>query len=310
MHTTSHLLMIRPVAFGFNEQTAADNHYQVQAALDEAKAIQAKALEEFDRFVKVLTEAGVHVTIVEDTLDPHTPDSIFPNNWVSFHDDGTVILYPMCAPNRRQERRIDVIERLRADGYLVSQVIDMSGSEAEERFLEGTGSLVLDHDNNVAYACLSQRTHPDILAQWAAQTGYSTVAFHAMQEVEGQHLPIYHTNVMMSVGTELAVVCAETVKDNLEREELLASLKATGKHILLISEQQKGHFAGNMLEVVSADGRPLMVMSTQAFESLTEKQLAVIGTFCHIVHSDLRTIETYGGGSARCMMAEVFLPKA
>lgn len=309
MQTTSHLLMIRPVAFGFNEQTAADNHYQVQAASDGQDDIQTLALTEFDHFVEVLTQAGVHVTVVEDTADPHTPDSIFPNNWVSFHEDGTVILYPMCAPNRRQERRQDILDRLRAEGFQISQIIDMTGSEHDGRYLEGTGSLILDRENQVAYACLSQRTHEDVLAQWAAQTGYTTIAFDALQTVEGELLPIYHTNVMMSVGSELAVVCADSVKDALQREELLATLKATGKQILLISEEQKRHFAGNMLEVRNSSGQNLIVMSTQAFQSLEHEQVANIKTFCEIVHSDLTTIETYGGGSARCMMAEVFLPK-
>lgn len=310
MQTTSHILMIRPVAFGFNEQTAVDNHYQVEAGREQAEDIHRRALAEFDRFVQMLTEAGVEVTVVNDTLDPHTPDSIFPNNWVSFHDDGTVILYPMCAPNRRQERRMDIIERLKSQGFRVSQVIDMSGSETEGRFLEGTGSLVLDRENMVAYACLSQRTNEDLVAQWAAQTGFAPVTFDAVQEVDGAYLPIYHTNVMMSVGSELAVVCAESVMDGLQREEMLAALKATGKHIVLISMEQKASFAGNMLEVSSSDGRPLMVMSTQAFESLAEGQRAVIGKYCDILHSDIRTIETHGGGSARCMMAEVFLPRA
>jgi len=301
--------MIRPVAFGFNEQTATDNHYQVQAADGEQGNIQNRALAEFDRFVEVLTQAGVHVTVVNDTIDPHTPDSIFPNNWVSFHEDGTVILYPMCAPNRRQERRQDILDRLRADGFQISQVIDMTGSEQDGRYLEGTGSLVLDRESQIAYACLSQRTHVDVLAQWSAQTGYATVSFDALQSVDGELLPIYHTNVMMSVGSELAVVCGDSVKDTLQREELLATLKATGKQILLISEEQKHRFAGNMLEVRNSAGRPLMVMSTQAFQSLEDAQVATIKACCDIVHSDLTAIETYGGGSARCMMAEVFLPR-
>ncbi|MCF8257735.1 MAG: amidinotransferase [Flavobacteriales bacterium] len=309
MQTTSHILMIRPVAFGFNEQTATDNHYQVQAKDQEAHVIQAKALAEFDRFVEVLTEADVEVTVVDDTRQPHTPDSIFPNNWVSFHDDGTVILYPMCAPNRRQERRTDILDTVAQTGCTISQVIDMSGAEQDGRYLEGTGSLVLDRENLIAYSCLSQRTHPDLLAQWAAQTGYVTITFDAVQDVQGELLPIYHTNVMMSVGTELAIVCADSVKDPVQREELLATLQATGKHAIRISEDQKNHFAGNMLEVRSRSGKSLMVMSSQAFGSLEHEQVAAIRAFCDIVHSDLLTIETFGGGSARCMMAEVFLPR-
>jgi hypothetical protein len=306
--TTSHILMIRPVAFGFNEQTAANNHYQTPAEEAEAEGIQKRALAEFDVTVQKLREAGVHVTVVEDTPIPHTPDSIFPNNWVSFHEDGTVILYPMFAPNRRQERSMDVIEELKKTGCQVSQVIDMSGSENEGRFLEGTGSMVLDRANRIAYACLSERTHPDVLAMWAAQTGYRTVTFDAVQDVNGEPMPIYHTNVMMSVGTDLAIVCADAVRDNFQREQLLASLADTGKHIVTITEEQKNHFAGNMLEVSDSKGNPVMVMSTQAHNSLDANQLGRISTFCSIVHSDISTIETYGGGSARCMMAEVFLP--
>jgi len=306
--TTSHILMIRPVAFGFNEQTAATNHYQTASAEAEKDAIQAKALAEFDAMVKKLRAEGVQVTVVEDTPTPHTPDSIFPNNWVSFHEDGTVILYPMFALNRRQERRMDVINALKKAGSQVSQVIDMSGSENEGRFLEGTGSMVLDRANRIAYACLSERTHPDVLAMWAAQTGYRTVTFDAVQDVNGEPMPIYHTNVMMSVGTDLAIVCADAVRDSFQREQLLASLADTGKHIVTITEEQKCHFAGNMLEVTDSKGSPIMVMSTQAHSSLDANQLGRIGTFCSIIHSDISTIETLGGGSARCMMAEVFLP--
>lgn len=300
--------MIHPVAFGFNEQTAANNHYQTAAQQSETQAIQRRALAEFDAMVEKLREAGIQVTVVEDTPSPHTPDSIFPNNWVSFHEDGTVMLYPMYALNRRQERRMEIIENLKTDGFQVSQLIDMSGSEDEGRFLEGTGSMVLDRANRIAYACLSERTHPDVLAIWAAQTGYRTVTFDAVQDVNGEPMPIYHTNVMMSVGTDLAIVCAEAVRDSFQREQLLASLADTGKHIVTITEEQKNHFAGNMLEVCDAKGNPIMVMSSQAFGALDSNQLDRISTFCSIVHADISTIETYGGGSARCMMAEVFLP--
>lgn len=306
--TTSHILMIRPVAFNFNAQTAEDNHYQTPAGPSEAAAIQKRALAEFDAFVGALSDAGVDVMVVEDTPDPQTPDSIFPNNWVSFHGDGTVILYPMCAPNRRQERRLDVIDRLKERGLKVAQVVDMTGSEMDGRYLEGTGSLVLDREHHIAYACISQRTHPDVLAIWAAQTGYRTVSFEATQRSGGELLPIYHTNVMMHVGSRLAVVCADTVRDPLEREQLLSSLTDTGKEVVLISEDQKRHFAGNMLEVTDAKGGPITVMSTQAFRSLDREQVARIGLHTAILHADLTTIETYGGGSARCMMAEIFLP--
>jgi hypothetical protein len=306
--TTSNILMIRPVAFNYNAQTAENNYYQTAADASQADSIQSLALVEFNTFVATLEEAGVDVLVVDDTPEPPTPDSIFPNNWVSFHEDGSIFLYPMFAPNRRQERRMDVLDQLRLADYRITQIVDMTDSEEEGRYLEGTGSLVLDRENRIAYACISVRTHADLLAQWAAQTGYRTVTFDAMQNVNGELLPIYHTNVMMSVGTEIAIVCADSVKDAVQREELLSTLKKTGKHIVLISEEQKHEYAGNMLEVKNKDGQPLMVMSSQAYHSLSKQQVAEIEAFCSIVHSDIRTIETYGGGSARCMMAEIFLP--
>jgi hypothetical protein len=306
---TSHLLMIRPIAFEMNAQTALDNHYQQEVeGLSDATA-QAQALEEFDHFVIKLREAGVNVIVVEDTPDSKTPDSIFPNNWISMHGNGTVVLYPMYAPNRRKERRMDILDILKDRGFQINNVIDLSPAENEGRILEGTGSLVLDHENRIAYACLSHRTNAEELAHWADLTDYRTVSFHALQDVDGQLLPIYHTNVMMSVGTELAILCADCIKDETERNLVITSLKNSGKEIVLISEAQKSSFAGNMLQVTNAAGQQLMVMSTQAFESLTTDQIATIEKTNRILHSSLETIETLGGGSARCMMAEVFLPK-
>ncbi len=300
--------MIRPVAFNYNAQTAENNYYQTAADASQAEDIQAKARAEFDSFVAKLIAAGVDVLVEDDTLMPVTPDSIFPNNWISFHEDGSIFLYPMFAPNRRHERRMDILDMLRVSDFRITQVVDMTDSEQDGRYLEGTGSIVLDREHRVAYACLSLRTNPDVLALWAAQTGYKTITFDALQNVNGELLPIYHTNVMMSVGSKLAIVCADCVKNPEERETLLASLSATGKHIVLISEEQKHDFAGNMLEVESKNGEHLMVMSSRAFHALTSHQINAIEAFCTIVHSDIRTIETYGGGSARCMMAEIFLP--
>ncbi len=300
--------MIRPVAFNYNAQTAENNYYQTAADASQAEDIQAKARAEFDSFVAKLIAAGVDVLVEDDTLMPVTPDSIFPNNWISFHEDGSIFLYPMFAPNRRQERRMDILDMLRVSDFRITQVVDMTDSEQDGRYLEGTGSIVLDREHRVAYACLSLRTNPDVLALWAAQTGYKTITFDALQNVNGELLPIYHTNVMMSVGSKLAIVCADCVKNTEEREVLLASLSATGKHIVFISEEQKHDFAGNMLEVESKNGEHLMVMSSRAFHALTSHQINAIEAFCTIVHSDIRTIETYGGGSARCMMAEIFLP--
>lgn len=301
--------MIRPVAFAMNAETAKDNHYQNQDAEISSNEAQVKALEEFDAFVEKLRAAGVDVTVIEDTLEPPTPDSIFPNNWISFHETGMVVLYPMFAENRRTERREDILDKLKADGFNLREVLDYSASESDNIFLEGTGSLVLDRENLIAYACLSQRTDEYLLNDWAEQLGYTVVSFHALQKLNGQLLPIYHTNVMMSVGQELAILCADSIKDETERKSVIDSLTATGKEIVFISETQKSSFAGNMLQVVNDKDERILVMSTQAFESLTTEQIATIEKTNRILHSSLETIETLGGGSARCMMAEVFLPK-
>lgn len=301
--------MIRPVSFFMNLQTATDNHYQQEIKdLNNATA-QELALKEFDQFVLKLRDAGVSVIVIDDTLEPAKPDSIFPNNWVSFHEDESVFLYPMCAENRRSERRIDILETLEDLGFWIDRVIDLSDAEQDGQFLEGTGSLVLDRENKIAYACLSQRTNEDVLEEWADLTGYDTVKFRAFQKVGGKLLPIYHTNVMMSVGEELAILCADSIQNEPERKAVIASLEKTKKHILYITEAQKTSFAGNMLQVVNAAGNKIMVMSTQAFKSLNADQVATIEKTNHIIHSSLETIETLGGGSARCMMAEVFLPR-
>jgi len=304
---TSHILMIRPVSFRYNEQTATNNHYQRIIDTVRPDEVQPRALAEFDGFVNVLRNAGVQVTVIDDTIDPDTPDSIFPNNWVSFHADGRVYLYPMLAPNRRLERRRDIIDSL-AKTHNVADVVDLSALEDEGEILEGTGSLVLDRANMVAYACLSLRTTHRALDAWAGRKGFKVVRFTATQRHGDGYSPIYHTNVMMSVGAELAVVCADTVRDPSEREMLLKSLRDANLRIILISEEQKNSFAGNMLQLIDDQGQRLMVMSSQAYGSLTSDQLADISRSNKIIHAPLDVIETFGGGSARCMMAEVFLP--
>ncbi len=291
-----------------NTETALDNHYQQEVEGLTTATAQEQALAEFDAFAATLREAGVHVVVVEDTLEPHTPDSIFPNNWISLHETGMVVLYPMCAESRRAERRDDIIERLKEEGFKAKETLDYSGFEADGMFLEGTGSLVLDREHLIAYACLSQRTNEILLNDWGKQLGYEVVSFRSFQKVEGKLLPIYHTNVMMSVGQEIAILCADTIVDQAEREAVMTALARTGKETVLITEAQKSSFAGNMLQVVNGSGEKLMVMSTQAYESLRPDQLASIERTNRIVHSSLKTIETLGGGSARCMMAEVFLP--
>lgn len=306
---TSHLLMIRPVAFAMNAETAKDNHYQNQEAGISNNEAQQAALVEFDSFVEKLRENGVDVTVIEDTPEPPTPDSIFPNNWVSFHENGMVVLYPMAAENRRTERRQDILETLKNKGFKITETLDYSPSETDGFFLEGTGSLVLDRENLIAYACISQRTNGHLLKDWAEQLGYAVVSFDALQDVNGELLPIYHTNVMMSVGSEIAILCADSIKDEEQRSAVVESLEKTSKTIVYISEEQKSNFAGNMLQVINESGEKILVMSTQAFESLSQEQIAQFEQTNKILHSSLNTIETLGGGSARCMMAEVFLPR-
>lgn len=293
--------MIRPVSFGFNAETAVNNAFQVKV---EERDVQDKALKEFDEFVHVLRQNGVDVTVVEDTIEPHTPDSIFPNNWVSFHDDSSVLLYPMYAANRRAERKQHVIDIV-SEKFLIGKTIDLSSYENENVFLEGTGSMVLDRDNKIAYACLSPRTNEKVLAEFCRQSGYTSVVFRAV-DANGQ--PIYHTNVMMCVAGRYVVICLDSIPNAAERKEATTMIKYTGKEIIDISLDQMNHFAGNMLQVENKQGEKLLVMSTQAFESLSEDQKKKLGAFNRIIHSPLNTIETNGGGSARCMMAEVHLP--
>ena len=305
---TNNILMIRPVAFRMNEQTAVNNYYQkVLDGLD-ATQIQKNALHEFDSYVDKLRAIGVNVTVINDTQDPSTPDSIFPNNWVSFHESGKVGLYPMFAENRRLERRKDILDTLSEDGFSIHEVIDLTKFELQGENLEGTGSLILDRENKLAYAALSERTNPSVLSKFSDSFGYKQVVFNSFQTVDGKRLPIYHTNVMMCVANKFAIICADSIDNREEKETTLASLTKSGKEVIEISESQVNRFAGNMLQVIGADNQPYLIMSTAAFTSLTSEQIQRIQTYCPIVHSSLDTIEALGGGSARCMMAEVFLP--
>jgi len=302
MQTTSHILMIRPVHFGFNAETAVNNAFQVAGKDDHA---QENALAEFDAFVELLRKNDIDVTVVNDTGEPYTPDSIFPNNWISFHNNGTVCFYPMYAPNRRQERKPGILEII-GEKFKVSKKIDFSYYEKKNLFLEGTGSMVLDRENKIAYACLSPRTDKKVLQVFCEQMGYRALAFHA-KDAEGR--AIYHTNVMMCVADKYVVICLDSIARKKEREEVIEMIKKTGKEIIDIDQEQMNHFAGNMLQVHNKSGRNLLVMSTQAYETLTTKQVKKLSSFDKIIHSDLRAIETNGGGSARCMMAEVHLPE-
>ena len=300
MQNTHQLLMIRPVNFGFNAETAVNNTFQKDTG-----NVQQKALREFDAFVEVLRSNKADVTVIEDTPHPSTPDSIFPNNWISFHEDGRVFLYPMFAHNRRQERKQHVIDEIK-NRFLVSEIIDLCKYETGNIFLEGTGSMVLDRGNKIAYACLSPRTHQKLLDEFCRLTGYSPVTFTA---TDSKGIDIYHTNVMMCIGKDYAVICLESIRKEEERKKLIASFQRTKKEIIGISLDQLNHFAGNMLQVSDVKGELLLVMSSQAYASLTTSQIETLEKHNRIIHSPLDTIETAGGGSARCMMAEVFLRK-
>ena len=306
MQTASTVLMVEPIAFGYNAQTAENNYFQVE---QKDADIQTKALEEFNSFVDKLKSKGINVITVKDTLNPHTPDSIFPNNWVSFHDDGKVVLYPMFAPNRRVERRADILEILKDNGFEITEIEDLSHFENQQKFLEGTGSMIFDHDHNIAYGSVSLRLDEELFRQFCQKFGFRPVVFHSYQNAGDQRLPIYHTNVMMCVADKFVVICLECIDDELEREKVQEVIKSTQKEIIEISEDQMQQFAGNMLQVQNEAGEKFLVMSESAYRSLTAQQISAIEKYCEIIYSDLNTIETNGGGSARCMLAEVFLPK-
>ncbi len=300
------VLMIRPARFESNPMTAESNRFQGRTDASPEEQ-QARAAQEFEGLAEALREAGIRVIVVDDTEEPHTPDSIFPNNWVSFHADGRVVLYPMEAENRRTERRPDIIERLDAElGFHVSDIIDLSEHEANEHYLEGTGSMVLDRVAKVAYACLSSRTQLDPLGDFAQRMGYEVVAFDA---VDRNGVPIYHTNVLMNIGEALAVVCAEAIVREEQREAVIERLRASGRQVLILSFDQLDAFAGNMLELRSADGERVLAMSGQAWGSLDEEQRAAIEANGQVVAAPIDTIEASAGGSVRCMLAEVHLPQ-
>ncbi|GAA5093626.1 arginine deiminase-related protein [Chryseobacterium ginsengisoli] len=306
MQTTDTVLMIEPIAFGFNEETAKNNYFQVeQKGFD----IQFKALTEFKAFVEKLRSKGINVITIKDTLDPHTPDSIFPNNWISFHNDGKVVLYPMFASNRRVERRDDIIETIKDQGFDVAEIDDWSLAEIQGHFLEGTGSMIFDHDNKIAYGSVSLRLDENLFRKFCEKYGFTPVVFHSFQTVGSERLPIYHTNVMMCVADKFVVICLDCIDNELERSKVIEAIKNSGKEIIEISEEQMQQFAGNMLQVQNKDDEKFLVMSETAYKSLNENQVSAIEKYCEIIYSDLNTIEVNGGGSARCMLAEVFLPK-
>lgn len=304
--TTSHILMIRPANFAFNEETAASNAFQSRDDSMNAVEMRQLAMREFDEFVKKLRDAGVDVIVAEDTPAPAKPDAVFPNNWVTFHQEGWVVTYPMFAPTRRRERREEVIGEVLDRGFAAADRIHLEGGEATGHFLEGTGSVIFDHQNRLAYACLSPRTDAALLEELCQKIGYRKVVFHAV-DANGQD--IYHTNVMMALGETFVVICLDSVRDAAERRMLEDKFSETGKEIVDISLEQMGAFAGNMLQVRNTDGETILVMSEQAYRSLTPAQIKTLEQHTRLLYSPIETIETYGGGSARCMMAEVFLPR-
>jgi len=299
MQTTSHLLMIKPVNFGFNQETAVNNAFQVAG---HSELAQQKAAKEFENFVKKLNVYGIDVTVVEDTPEPYTPDSIFPNNWISFHNENKICLYPMFAENRRKERKPNVIETIKQK-FKINETIDFTHYENENKFLEGTGSMVLDRVNNIAYACLSPRTNKEVFDKFCETMNFKGISFTSLDDNSGE---IYHTNVVMCVADKYAIICLDTIKDAKERELVANTLTNSGKEIIEITTRQMNNFAGNMLQVQNAQGVPFLVMSSTAYRSLSKEQITRIKSYNDTIDAELDTIEKNGGGSARCMLAEIF----
>jgi len=303
MQTAAHLLMIRPVRFAYNRQTAVNNSFQV-AVTEGEEAVQQAAVAEFEGLVEKLRGHDIDVLVVNDTPHPHTPDSIFPNNWVSFHEDGTLVLYPMFAENRRAERKSEVLKAVK-EKFPVRQTIDLTPYEGLGRYLEGTGSMVLDHDHHIAYACISPRTDRGLFGKACTMLGYRPIAFHAYGSTGAQ---IYHTNVMMCVADRYVVICLSAIPSSAEREMVSGAIRSTGKSLIEISMDQMNQFAGNMLQVENRKGIRYLVLSSAAYHSLTLRQQQQLEIFNPVIHSPLATIERHGGGSARCMIAEIRLP--
>ncbi len=306
---TDTILMIEPCSFRYNEQTALNNYYQKTLGNLTAFDVQEKALEEFNHFVSKLRAKGINVITIKDTKIPNTPDSIFPNNWISFHENGSVSLYPMYAENRRLERREDILDLLEKEGFVIHTIVDYTKAEEENIFLEGTGSMILDRENRKAYLAVSPRSDESLFIEFCEDFEFTPIIFKSYQTVENRRELIYHTNVMMCVGNRYAIVCLDSIDDPKEKQLVMDSLREDKKELIVISEKQVNQFAGNMLQLQGVDSNYL-VMSRSAYNSLTKEQLSIIEKYNPIIHSDLTIIETCGGGSARCMMAEVFLPKS
>ena len=307
---TNSILMIRPVQFRMNEQTAVNNYYQKTIEHLTPDAVNALAVEEFDAFVQKLQAAGIQVVVVDDTKEFDTPDSIFPNNWISFHQNGTIALYPMFAENRRFERKESVVEAVEQKGFSIEHVVDYTEAEQENLFLEGTGSIILDREYQKAYCALSPRADEQLFIEFCEDFDFFPVIFSAYQTVNQKREKIYHTNVMMCIGSTFAVICLDSIDDKKERKNVINHLKKDNKDIIEITEDQVNQFAGNMLQLLGKNNTPFLIMSQSAFDSLRADQLSKLEKHTKIISSSLQTIEACGGGSARCMMAEIFLPKA
>ena len=304
---TNSILMIRPINFGYNEETALDNHYQIKDSI--IKNSNESAQNEFDNMVKNLKQNGSSVHVFQDDENDYTPDSIFPNNWISFHENGDVGLYPMYAKNRRLERKPEVLEFLENEGFVVSNIVDYSGAESENKFLEGTGSMILDRENRIAYCSISNRSDEDLFIEFCEDFEFTPVLFNSYQSVGDKRLSIYHTNVMMCVAADYVIICLDSIDDKKQRKNVSDFINESGKKLIEISERQVESFAGNMLELINDNGESILVMSQSAKDSLNENQKNIITKYSRILSCDINTIEVCGGGSARCMIAEIFLPK-
>jgi len=304
---TNSILMIRPINFGYNEETAQDNHYQIKDSI--IKNSNKSAQKEFDNMVNNLRQNGISVHVFQDDEKDYTPDSIFPNNWVSFHENGDLGLFPMYAENRRLERRQEVLEFLENEGFTISNIVDYSGAESENKFLEGTGSMILDRENRVAYCSISNRSNEDLFIEFCEDFEFTPVLFNSFQTVGNKRLPIYHTNVMMCIATDYVIICLDSIDDKNQRKNVSDFINQSEKKLIEISEKQVESFAGNMLELVNENNESVLVMSKSAEDSLNQNQKNIITNYSRIVSCDINTIEVCGGGSARCMMAEIFLPK-
>lgn len=302
--TTDTILMVRPCAFGYNPETAVNNYFQVP--MPSSGNIQEMALAEFDKMVNTLRANDISVLVVDDTVTPHTPDSIFPNNWFSTHADGRIVLYPMYARNRRVERRPDIVALAQQHKSSKNEMLDLSAYETEGRFLEGTGSIIFDRDNGLAYASISERTDVVLFEELCQKINYKAISFTARQNAIDNRLPVYHTNVVMCLGKQFVVICMDSIDVESERQMLLETFAQTNKQVVQISESQLEAFAGNMLQLTNSNGVDILLMSQAAYKSLSAQQIEQLAAFNKLIPVAVPTIEKHGGGSVRCMVAEIF----